>query len=337
MTLELPHLTPSKIKHIDACADARGVIAAVAMDQRGSLQKSIGKARGADADGADLEQFKTEVVRVLTRHSSAVLIDPAYGLPALRHKAPGAGVIFSYENTGYDTSQPGRFPDLTSGWSVRRLVDAGASAIKVLVYFNPWDDARINAHKTAWIERVGAECAALDIPHFLEPLYYADDLDDVALARKKPEAVTYFLSEFSKPGYSVDVLKVEMPFNAKFTDGSKGRDCDAVYAKADVLRFFREAADAAQRPFIFLSAGVSGAVFVESLEWAGESGAYFAGVLCGRATWQGGVPVYATQGQGALGAWLEDAGVRNINALNATLAHTAQPWWRVYGSDKPGA
>jgi tagatose 1,6-diphosphate aldolase len=329
------YLTPGKIARIDACADVRGVIAAVAMDQRGSLQKMLTKAGGVDFGTNDLIAFKTEVARVLTRHASAILIDPAYGFPALKQKSPDAGVILSYEDTGYDTTRPGRFPDLTEGWSVRRLVEAGATAIKVLVYFNPWDDATINATKQAWIERVGAECMANDVPHFLEPLYYADDLDESLLARKKPEAVAWFLSEFSKPAYGVDVLKVEMPFDARFASGSRGFVSDAVYAKSDVLRFFNDCAAASERPFIFLSAGVSDAVFIESLEWAGESGAYFAGVLCGRATWQGGVPAYATQGRKALGAWLEDGGVRNITALNRTLAQTAQPWWRIYGEAKP--
>jgi tagatose 1,6-diphosphate aldolase len=328
-------LTPGKIARIHACADVRGVIAAAAMDQRGTLQKMLTKAGGVDIGRDDLIAFKAEVTRVLTRHASAILIDPAYGFPALAHKSPDAGVILTYEDTGYDTTRPGRFPDLTEGWSVRRLVAAGATAIKVLVHMNPWDDPAINAAKQAWIERVGAECAANDVPHFLEPLYYADDLDDAGLARRKPEAVAWFLREFSNPAYGVDVLKVEMPFNAKYTAGSKGHDGTVVYAKSDVLGFFRDCASAAARPFIFLSAGVSDAVFIESLEWAGESGAYFGGVLCGRATWQGGVPIYAKQGRAALAGWLEDAGVRNITALNQTLATAAQPWWRLYGSDRP--
>ena len=73
-------------------------------------------------------------------------------------------------------------------------------------------------------------------------------------------------------------------------------------------------------------------VFNESIEWAGEAGAKFAGVLCGRATWQRGIPVYAKEGLPAFEAWLEKEGVANIEALNAILARTASPWWTVYGS-----
>lgn len=57
----------------------------------------------------------------------------------------------------------------------------------------------------------------------------------------------------------------------------------------------------------------------------------FSGVLCSRATWQEGIPVYAVEGVDALDRWLEDRGVQNIQAVNKVLAHGATPWWDVYG------
>jgi tagatose 1,6-diphosphate aldolase len=326
-------MTRGKYDGINACANERGVIAAAAMDQRGSLQKAIAKARGADGtcSAEDLTLFKTAVTKILTRHASAILMDPEYGLPALKEKAPNAGVLLAYEKTGYDAAVKGRLPDLLSEWSVRRLAEAGANAIKILLYYNPDDDAGINAVKHAFIERVGAECAAVDLPFFLEPIYYEDGLDDVALARKKPGAVTRYMAEFSKARYGVDVLKVEAPFNIKYVEGSRAFGGTVVYTKADALRQFTEAAGEARKPFIYLSAGVSDAVFIETLEWAAEAGTNFAGVLCGRATWQEGIPVFATGGYNALTAWLEDKGVQNISALNQTLTRGAHPWWNAYG------
>ena len=67
---------------------------------------------------------------------------------------------------------------------------------------------------------------------------------------------------------------------------------------------------------------------------AAEAGIPFSGVLCGRATWQDGIPVYATKGFEALVEWLEDRGVKNINALNTLLAQGAKPWWDFYGGKK---
>lgn len=326
-------MTRGKFERINACADERGVIAAAAMDQRGSLQKSIAKSRGADgkAGAQDMAAFKEAVTRILTPHASAILLDPEFGLGALPGRAPGTGVLLAYEKTGYDVSVKGRMPDLLPEWSVRRLVEAGADAIKLLLYYNPFDDAKINTVKQAFMERIGAECAAVDAPLFLEPIYYEDDLADAETARKKPEAVTRYMEEFSKPRYGVDVLKVEVPFNMKYVEGSRAFGGTALYNTNDVMRLFREAADAAKKPFIYLSAGVSNEVFLETLELAAQAGTRFSGVLCGRATWQEGIPVYGQQGYDALVGWLEDKGVANIEALNRVLEKGAHPWWEAYG------
>ena len=74
--------TPGKLAGMKAVSDSRGVIAAAAMDQRGSLQKSLGKEKGGEATGKDLEEFKSHVTEVLTQYASAILLDPEFGLPA---------------------------------------------------------------------------------------------------------------------------------------------------------------------------------------------------------------------------------------------------------------
>jgi tagatose 1,6-diphosphate aldolase len=226
-------------------------------------------------------------------------------------------------------------PDLLSEWSVRRLKEAGANAIKILLYINPFDDERINRVKYAFIERVGAECMALDLPFFLEPLAYDDDVGDeksLAFAKVKPKYVTAYMAEFSKPRYGVDVLKVEVPVNMKFVAGTHAfAGGEAAYTRQEAIGLFREAASAASKPFIYLSAGVSDEVFRETLELAAEAEAPFAGVLCGRATWQDAIPIYAREGVSALEGWLRDRGVQNIEALNDILRRGAKPWWMVYG------
>ena len=97
------------------------------------------------------------------------------------------------------------------------------------------------------------------------------------------------------------------------------------------MDLFRTSASAASLPFIYLSAGVTDEIFRETLELAAEAGTPFSGVLCGRATWQDAIPVYAKEGVGALEAWLEDRGVQNIIALNEVLVKGAKPWWTIYG------
>jgi tagatose 1,6-diphosphate aldolase len=329
-------ISKGKLDGISACADERGVIAAAAMDQRGSLQKAIAKGRGdsGTATAEDLAAFKTIVTKVLTRHSSAILMDPEYGLEAIKSRAPGTGVLLAYEKTGYDATVKGRLPDLLPEWSVRRLVEAGADAIKILLYYNPFDEERVNTIKHAFIERIGAECAAVDVPFFLEPLAYDDNLGDeksFEFAKVKPKYVTRYMEEFSKPRYGVDVLKVEVPVNVKYVEGTRTFSGQSAYSRKETMEHFRSAASAATKPFIYLSAGVTDEVFRETLEIAAEAGTPFSGVLCGRATWQDAIPIYAKQGIGALESWLEDRGVQNIEALNEVLATGAKPWWTVYG------
>jgi tagatose 1,6-diphosphate aldolase len=327
-------ISKGKFAGIMACADTRGVIAALAMDQRGSLQKMLATAsKGAAVSDDDLVRFKVAVTEALSPHASAILLDPEYGLPALKAKAAKTGLLLAYEKSGYDTTTKGRLPDLIPEWSVRRLAEAGADAIKLLVHYDPDDAPALNTVKQAFIERVGAECAAVDVPLFLEIVGYQDGLDEKGLefARLKPGKVARYMAEFSRPRYGVDVLKVEVPVNMKFVAGTAAFSGTAAYTRSEALAHFREAAAAAGKPFIYLSAGVSDAVFRETLELAIEAGTAFSGILCGRATWQDGVPAYANQGYDALRAWLADRGVQNIAALNALLARGATPWWAVYG------
>jgi tagatose 1,6-diphosphate aldolase len=326
-------MTRGKMKGIQAVADDRGIIAAAAMDQRGSLKKAIAKAKGADASDAELTEFKVVGTRLLTPYASAILMDPEYGLPAVRAKAPNAGVLLAYEKTGYDANVPGRLPDLLPNWSVPRLIAAGADAIKILLYYNPDDPAKINDIKHAFIERIGAECATWDVPFFLEPIAYHNQLEDKSLefARLKPDYVTRYMTEFSKPQYGVDILKVEVPVNIKYVEGSPAYEGTRAYTLEEAKKHFRTAAAVAKRPFIYLSAGVTDEVFRATLELAAEAGVGFAGVLCGRATWQDGIPAYGQGGAAALETWMKDRGRRNIEALNQVLRKGARPWHDFYG------
>ena len=117
----------------------------------------------------------------------------------------------------------------------------------------------------------------------------------------------------------------------KFVEGTKSFKGEKAYTKEQAKEYFRQTAKVTKKPFIYLSAGVDDDEFRESLELAAESGVRFNGVLCGRATWKEGMPVYAKEGAEALEKWLLDKGVKNIQALNAVLEKGASPWYDVYG------
>lgn len=333
-------LSERKLRRMKAVSTRDGIIAAAAMDQRGSLQKSLAAARGVDKKQITPEvmaEFKSAVTRVLTPHASAILLDPEFGLPASRVRDRDCGLLLAYEMSGYDNTQPGRLPDLLPHVSVKRITDWGADAVKILIYYTPFEDASINDVKHAFIERIGAECMHYEIPFFLEFVGYdpaGGDEKGPEYARLKPEIVRRSMEEFSKPQYHVDVLKVEIPVNAEFVEGSSVFKGQKVYSRAEALEHFRHAAAVTAKPFIYLSAGVSNAQFVESLHMAAESKVEFSGVLCGRATWKEGIPVYAKGGLKALEDWLAREGVRNINAVNGAI-RGATPWFARMGLAVP--
>ena len=331
-------LSSGKRKGLEAVSNSRGVVAALAIDQRDALRSLFSaemKIEKSSVPREPLEKFKSIVVRALSPHASAVLLEPEYGLQAARQRAPSSGLLMAYEVSGYDPKVPSRLPRLLEHWSVRRLVDAGAHAIKVLLYYALSDAPEILEHKRVWVERVGSECAGCDVPFFLEIVPYQDGMDDKSpqFARCKPAILTSAMQEFSQPRYCVDVLKVGVPVTMAYVEGSSASSGTFVHTRAEALELFRQAAAVTAKPFLFLSAGVSNRAFNEALELASEAGVHFCGVLCGRATWKDGVGVFVHGGADALQEWLESQGVQNMRSINESLK-AATPWSENYPADE---
>jgi tagatose 1,6-diphosphate aldolase len=325
-------ITAAKAERLQKLATPAGIIAAVAVDQRKSLRQMIATAAGRSLEeisDSQLGEFKAAVARVLTRHASAVLIDPEFGSSAFISARQGtAGLLMTYEMDGYENPRPNRMLALMPQLSVYRLREAGADGVKILLSWTPFDTVESNDRKRALIERIGAECAALDMPFFLEPVGYDPggmDQKSPEYGRIKPQIVIETMKEFSQDRYGVDVLKVEFPINATYVEDTSVYSGTRVWTYEEALDMFRAADAAAKRPYIYLSAGVGIAQFTDSLRMAADAGAGFSGVLCGRATWQGGVKAFAVEGLGAFERWLESDGVRNISAINECL-RAAAPW-----------
>ncbi|HEV2484586.1 MAG TPA: tagatose 1,6-diphosphate aldolase [Terracidiphilus sp.] len=322
-------LTPGKIAGLKAVSDDRGVIAAVAMDQRGLLKNMLARELGVSEPPAKMmSEFKQLVARTLTKHASSILLDLEYGLEAVKH-INGKGLLLAYEHAGYSPDRPERLPSLRDGWSALRLKEIGASAIKILVYYTPFEKEWVNDQKKAWLERIGAECRAVDMPYFLEFLGYdvhGEGEAGIEYARRKPEIVLNSMEEFSKERYGADVLKVEVPIQMAHVEGTKAYKGQKLHTRTEAMDLIRAAASLTDKPIVYLSAGVSSEVFVETLELVAESGVKFHGVLAGRATWQDGVPVYVKQGPAALEEWLNTTGAQNVMNVNKVL-ESAHSWY----------
>ncbi|MGE6261159.1 tagatose-bisphosphate aldolase [Heyndrickxia sporothermodurans] len=297
----------------------QGIISALAIDQRGALKKMMGEKGTQDA----MEHFKVLVSEILTPYASSILLDPEYGLPAAGKRDANSGLLIAYEKTGYDTTKPGRLPDLLPIWSAHRLKEEGADAVKFLLYYDIDEPTEINDQKHAFVERIGSECEAEGIPFFLELVSYDSKIEDVKskeYAKVKPHKVNDMMMEFSNPKYHVDVLKVEVPVIMDYVEGFGS---EVVYTKEEAKNFFKKQSESTDLPFIFLSAGVSAEMFQETLRFAHDAGSDFNGVLCGRATWKDGVAIYGNEGVEKARDWLETQGKANIETLNKVIIETA--------------
>ncbi|WP_182199763.1 tagatose-bisphosphate aldolase [Paraliobacillus salinarum] len=321
-------ISEEKFNALTRLSDEKGVIGALAIDQRGSLKKMISEGSGKE-DDQGIVRFKELISEELTPYATSILLDPEYGLPASKVRDQEAGLLLAYEKTGYDATQPGRLPDLLEEWSVKRIKEAGADAVKFLLYYDVDEDETVNTFKHVYMERVGSECMAEDIPFFLEIVTYDATISDAKgeeFAKVKPHKVNKAMAEFSKPQYNVDVLKVEVPVNMNYVEGYASDESEVVYTKEQAADYFKEQSQATHLPFIFLSAGVSAQLFQDTLTFAAEAGSTFNGVLCGRATWKDSVSVFAVDGENPARKWLEDSGRRNIADLNLVINQTAKSW-----------
>ncbi|MGT2648602.1 tagatose-bisphosphate aldolase [Streptococcus uberis] len=304
-----------------------GIISALAFDQRGALKRMMAAHQSTEPTVEQIEELKVMVSEELTPYASSILLDPEYGLPAVKVKDEHAGLLLAYEKTGYDATTTSRLPDCLVEWSAKRLKEAGADAVKFLLYYDVDGDQAINDQKKAYIERIGSECQAEDIPFFLEILTYDEKIADngsLEFAKVKAHKVNEAMKVFSDERFGIDVLKVEVPVNMNYVEGFA--EGEAVFTREEAARAFKEQEAASHLPYIYLSAGVSAELFQETLVFAAESGAKFNGVLCGRATWAGSVPVYIGQGQEAARQWLRTEGFNNIDGLNKVIERKASSW-----------
>lgn len=308
-------------KHMENLSTTDGVISALAIDQRGSLKQMLADAANKPADETTIVDFKKAVSSELTPYASSILTDPEYGLPATKVRDKNCGLLLSYEKTGYDTTEPGRMPDLIANQSGLRIKNEGGDAIKFLVYYDPDEGQEINDKKQAFVERVGAEARANELPFFLEVLTYDAKIADAKseeFAKVKANKVIETMKEFSKPQYDVTVLKVEIPFNIKYVEGFNGSN-NVVYTQHEAKDLLKEQSEATDLPYIFLSAGVTSEEFIAEIKMAEEAGADFNGVLCGRATWKPSIEPFAGESEEAGRKWLSTKGKENIENLNAAL------------------
>lgn len=326
-------LTAGKLLGLQRLANADGRFQMMAIDQRGSLQKMLEAVLNRSPEYDDLARVKTLITASLAPYASAVLTDPVYGYPHSVALLPrDVGLLLAYEESGAEQvgDPPDRVSSLIADWSVEKAVRAGADAIKLLIYYHPEARPEPRCHQQDLVRQVGELCVRYDRPFLLEVVSYPREETDnkgIDFARRKPSLVIRSAEEFSKPEYHVDVLKLEFPANLKFcreycNGAFDGVAREPAYDLNQVQEFCNAVDEAAQVPWVILSAGVDIAEFLIAVELAAAAGA--SGFLCGRAIWKDALEFYPDEE--AVTEWLETEGVYNFLRANAA-AENALPWF----------
>jgi tagatose 1,6-diphosphate aldolase len=328
-------LPAGKLRNLMTLADENGRLKMMAIDQRMSLERALETLLGRPGRYEEAVRIKRAVTRALAPHATAVLLDVEFGYPHCLPVLPGnVGLLLAYERAGFDPSGPEgreRRSALIDGWSVEKARRAGAHAIKLLLFYRPDASPTTNEYQQALARRVGEECARLELPYLLELLGYPlgeSSADSPEYALRKPEIVRESAREFSRPEYGVDLLKLEFPAELKYCyefsrQAFDGTEREPVMDRGAVRAHCRSLDEAAAVPWVILSAGVGIAEFLVEVELAAEAGA--SGFLCGRALWQGALPMVGDEA--AMEQYLRQQGRINFLEANAA-AEQSRPWFQ---------
>lgn len=306
-------LTPGRWRGLKSTSlKEKHIFGIVAFDQRGSYRKMLPEGTSY----ADAVQMKEEIVYAMTLNASAILLDPTYGLGPAMKMTGQSGLLMALEKSGYSGDSTYRRPEFSDDWTPEKIRKMGASAVKLLVYYNPKAEALADELDELIKEKV-AEIHAQDLPVFLEPMSYSIDADvskdDEAFAVQKREVVVETARRLSKTG--ADVLKMEFPYDHRYESSESAwrEGCEELSAASAV-------------PWVLLSAGVSFETFERQTIIATESGA--SGFLAGRAIWKEAVnmtPAERTE-------FLSGLATSRLKRLLDIAAEKSRPWSDFYTS-----
>lgn len=309
-------LTPGRYRGLKACSLAdQDVFGILAFDQRGSYVRMM-------PDGTDfktLVQVKVDIIGTLSRYASAVLTDPTYGLDPAMQMSGQAGLLLALEKSGYGGESTARMINFEDDWTVEKIRKMGATAVKLLVYYNPQNEVLADKMDHV-VSQTIAECHSWDLPVFLEPLSYSVDpdipTDSAEFAAMRPEIVVETARRLSQTG--TDVLKMEFPINIKYNDNQTEwrSKCEALSKASSV-------------PWVLLSAGVDFEKFVGQVEIACESGA--SGFLAGRAIWKEG----ATMPPDDRAEFLQGTATDRLKKLLGIASEKSRSWADFYSPIEP--
>lgn len=303
-----------KLRGLSQCANDRFVFNILALDHRGVLRQTFSDYANPYAESV---KFKKAIIKSLASISSAFLLDNSIGAgPAIiDHSLPGqVGLILTVEASGYAGPKYARISRLNDDWGCEKIKRMGASAVKLLVYYQPKADTA-SAMKDL-VAFVSEECARLDIPIFLEVLTYSNNPENPKLS---PEATTDLILKAAEDLSHIggDIYKAQFPFDVKTQKDYK------LWSAA-----CKSLTQAVAIPWVLLSAGVDFSVFVEQTEIACKSGA--SGILAGRAIWKEALELSGHERD----LFLNTIGRDRMDKLGQIVNQYASPYTDLYPAEE---
>lgn len=308
-------LSLGKIRGLSQLSSERGIFSILACDQRGNMIRMMQSAGIPNPIYEQVVKAKIDIVGPLSRFATGALLDAEYGAGttvaslALRGRC---GLVVAVEETGYQENEGDRLSRVLDGWSVEKIKRMGASAVKLLIYYNPNRKAAAE-QQDRLIEQIAAECRQYDIPFMLEGIVYptADGADKAAFIKEREDLVVETARALSQ--FDIDLYKVEFPIDPS-VDASR----------TDLERACKRLNDACRTPWALLSAGVSFEQYCEQLEVACEAGA--SGFVGGRAIWREAIEL---TDEAKRKAFITGEMPRRLQLLTDIAERKARPWFEV--------
>lgn len=299
------------------CSTSQGVLAILAVDQRGSLRKSMRPDDPESVSYHDLVKFKRQVISMVAPETSAVLLDPEFGAAQniISDTIPGStGLIVSLEETGYTGDSHARKSTLLPDWTVEKAQRLGASGVKLLIYYHP---RSVHAERQREIvAEVAEECKQHDVAFFLEPLIHSIEPGMPKLPpSERREVIVQMAQELST--FGADILKLEFPLDVQ------AQPDESLWVEA-----CQEVTEASQVPWVLLSAGVNFDIYLGQVVAACSGGA--TGVMAGRAVWKEAVALGAIEREN----FLQKTAIPRFIKLRSICDGLATPWRSYYSTDE---
>lgn len=314
----MKNLSLGKYHRLQQCSTSSGAISILAMDHRTGLERMLQDAKSAIVNETELVDFKEDVVRLASPASSAVLLDPEYGIAHVAHSGAlpsNIGLIATIDESGYTGESNARHSKILPGWSVEKASRLGASGIKLLVYYHP--KSATAGEIEDLVKKVAADCLRFDLPFFLETLSYPITTDDKKLP---PDERFWVILETARrlSPLGADILKTEFPV-----------DISVDHDETSWTNACGELTHASAIPWILLSAAVAYEKYLQQVRVACDAGA--SGVAVGRAVWVEAVKMERDERQ----AFLQDVVFDRMKSIAEICNEHARSWKKVFSLPVP--